>query len=88
MALRFGYHHLGRMAQEQRDFVQAERWYGKALAITERRGNEQDAANTYHHLGRMAQEQGDLAQAPPPVQATLKALCEDAGLGPLPAENA
>ena len=105
-----------------RDFAQAEQWYRKSLAISEKQGNEHGAASTYHQLGSIAEEQRDFAQAgqwlirsiviclryndhyhlqmatqnflrcyaqaPPAVQATLKALWENAGLGPLPAENA
>ena len=57
------YHHLGMIAQEQRDFAQAEQWYRKSLAISEKPGNESDAASTYHQLGSIAQEQRDFAQA-------------------------
>ena len=38
------YHHLGMIAQEQRDFASAEQWYRKALAIEEKQGNEHGAA--------------------------------------------
>jgi tetratricopeptide (TPR) repeat protein len=113
---------LAAYAENQRDFAQAEQWYRKSLAISEKQGNEHGAASTYHQLGIIAQEQRDsaqagqwyirsiviylryndryslriaaqsflrcYAQAPPAIQATLKALWENAGLGPLPAENA
>ena len=44
------------IAQEQRDFAAAERWYQKALAIKEKQGNEHGAASTYHQLGRIAHQ--------------------------------
>ena len=54
---------MGTIAQEQRDFAAAEGWYKKALAITEKQGNEHGAAGTYHQLGRIAEEQQDFPQA-------------------------
>ena len=39
------YHTLGSIAQEQRDFAQAEQWYRKSLAISEKLGNEHRAAS-------------------------------------------
>ena len=57
------YHHLGMIAQQQRDFVAAQQWYRKSLAIEEKHGNEHIAAGTYHQLGRIAQEQRDFAAA-------------------------
>jgi tetratricopeptide (TPR) repeat protein len=52
------FHALGVIAQEQRDFEAAEKWYNKSLFLKEKQGNEQGAANTYHNLGAVAQEQG------------------------------
>ena len=57
------YHQLGMIAQEQRDFETAERWYLKSLAIEERLGNEHGAASTYHQLGIVAQAQRDFETA-------------------------
>ena len=48
------YHHLGMIAEEQRDFATAEQWCRKSLAITEKQGNEHAAASTYHQLGNVA----------------------------------
>ena len=48
------YHHLGIIAEEQRDFTTAEEWYLKSLAIFEKQGDEHGAARTYHHLGMIA----------------------------------
>ena len=45
------YHRLGSIAQEQRDFATAESWYKKSLAISEKHGNEHDAASSYGQLG-------------------------------------
>ena len=54
---------LGMIAQEQRDFTGAERWYREALAIKEKQGDEHGAALTYHQLGMIAQEQRDFVGA-------------------------
>lgn len=54
---------LGRIAQEQRDFVAAEQWYRKSLVVEENLGNEQRIAIVYHQLGRIAQDQRDFATA-------------------------
>jgi tetratricopeptide (TPR) repeat protein len=62
-SLRAGYHGLGMVAQERRAFAEAERWYLKSLAITEKLGVEHPAASTYHQLGRVAQERRDFAEA-------------------------
>jgi len=51
------------IAQKQRDFVAAEKWYRKSLAIKEKQGNEHGAATSYHQLGMIAQEQRDFAAA-------------------------
>jgi len=51
------------IAEEQRDWAEAERWYLKSLNISERQGNEHDAANTYHQLGVIAQAQRDWGTA-------------------------
>ena len=53
------YHQLGRIAQERRDFDEAERWYRKSLAIDEKQGNEHGAALTYGQLGILAGLQED-----------------------------
>jgi tetratricopeptide (TPR) repeat protein len=51
------------IAQERDDFAAAEQWYRKALAISEKQGNEHGAASTYHQLGMIAQERDDFAAA-------------------------
>jgi tetratricopeptide (TPR) repeat protein len=57
------YHQLGIIAHEQRDFIAANVWYLKSLAITEQQGDEHGAASAYHQLGVIAEEQHDLAAA-------------------------
>ncbi len=42
---------LGIIAHERRDFAQAEKWYRKSLAISEKLGDEPGAASSYHQLG-------------------------------------
>ncbi|MCP4655884.1 MAG: tetratricopeptide repeat protein [bacterium] len=54
-----GYHHLGRIAQQRRDFDDAEMWYRKALAIFEDLGAEYRAAGAYNQLGITAQQRRD-----------------------------
>ncbi len=51
------------IAQERRDFDEAEKWYLKSLEITEKQGNEHGAASTYHQLGMIAQERRDFDEA-------------------------
>ena len=48
------YHQLGRVAQERRDFEEAERWYQRSLEVRERLGDEHGAAGTYGQLGIIA----------------------------------
>ena len=48
------YHQLGRVAQERRDFEEAERWYQRSLEVSERLGDEHGAAGTYGQLGIIA----------------------------------
>jgi tetratricopeptide (TPR) repeat protein len=76
------YQNLGIIAATQRDFVQAGQWMMRSIVIYVRYNDGyhlQMAARNFLHC---------YAQAPPAVQPPLKALWEDAGLGPLPAENA
>jgi CHAT domain-containing protein/NB-ARC domain-containing protein len=51
------YHQLGRIAQEQRNFVHAEQWYLRSLAIKENEGDEHGSANTYAQLGALQRAQ-------------------------------
>jgi tetratricopeptide (TPR) repeat protein len=57
------FHQLGRVAEEERKFDEAKRWYNKALEIKERFGDELNAAGDYHQLGRVAQEERKFDEA-------------------------
>jgi tetratricopeptide (TPR) repeat protein len=57
------YHQLGRVAQEQLQWVQAEQYYQQALALWVEFGDRYSQASTYHQLGRVAQSQQQWAQA-------------------------
>jgi uncharacterized protein HemY len=51
------YHQLGMVAQEQRQWEQAEDYYQKALQISIDFNDRYAQAGTYHQLGRVALEQ-------------------------------
>jgi len=57
------YHQLGVVAEAQRQWAQAERYYGQALEIKIEFNDRYSQASTYHQLGRVAQEQRQWAQA-------------------------
>jgi tetratricopeptide (TPR) repeat protein len=57
------YHQLGIVAQEQRQWTQAERYYQQALAIFIEFKDRHAQATTYHQLGIVAEEQRQWAQA-------------------------
>jgi tetratricopeptide (TPR) repeat protein len=57
------YHQLGRVAQEQRRFAEAEAHYRQALDLKLEHGDRHRAADTYHQLGRVAEEQRRFAEA-------------------------
>jgi tetratricopeptide (TPR) repeat protein len=56
-------HQLGVIAQERRQWEEAERWYRQSLAIKERLGDEHGQAITLHQLGSIAEERGNVADA-------------------------
>src|SRR5262249_3630916 len=56
-------HQLGRIAQEQRRWDEAESFYRQSLALSERIGNEHTQSGSLHQLGRIAEDQGNAAQA-------------------------
>jgi tetratricopeptide (TPR) repeat protein len=56
-------HRLGVVAQEQRQYKQAEEYYKKALEICIEFNARYDQAPTYHQLGHVAQEQRQYKQA-------------------------
>jgi tetratricopeptide (TPR) repeat protein len=51
------YHQLGRVAAEQRNWVEAEDYYQKALKIAVEFNDRYSQASTYHQLGMVAEEQ-------------------------------
>lgn len=57
------YHQLGIVAQQQRQFEQAEQYYFKALKIKEDAGDFYSAANVYHQLGMVAEKQQQFEDA-------------------------
>src|SRR5208282_3874947 len=57
------YHWLGRVAEEQRHFTDAEAAYNQALAISLEFNDRYGAALTYHELGIVAKEQRRFAEA-------------------------
>jgi tetratricopeptide (TPR) repeat protein len=57
------YHHLGRVAQEMREFDEARRNYQQALEIFDEIGDRYAPAHVYHSLGRTAQELGEFEEA-------------------------
>lgn len=65
------YHHMGWLAQERRDFEQAEQWYKKSLEIKLRLGNVHGVAISYHQLGQVARLQRN---GPSSARYYLKAL--------------
>lgn len=56
-------HYLGRVAEEQRDFAEAEHNYERALATWLQLNDRHSAAGTYHQLGMVAQQQRRFAKA-------------------------
>ena len=57
------YHQLGRVAEEQRRWAEAEAHYKQALAIKVEFNDRYSQASTYHQLGVVAQEQRRWAEA-------------------------
>ena len=70
------YHQLGRVAQEQRQWAQAEQYYQQALAIYIEFNDRYSQASTYHQLGRVAQEQRQWEQAEQYYQQALEIYIE------------
>jgi tetratricopeptide (TPR) repeat protein len=57
------YHNLGRVAEEQRQWEQAQTYYQNALDIYIEFNDRYSQASTYHQLGTVAQEQRQWEQA-------------------------
>ena len=70
------YHQLGRVAEEQRQWAQAEQHYQQALAIYIEFNDRYSQASTYHQLGIVAQEQRQWAQAEQHYQQALAIFIE------------
>src|SRR2546421_8498422 len=69
-------HQLGYVAQEQRQWEQAEQYYQQALQIDIEYNDRYEQASTYHQLGRMAQEQRQWEQAKDYLLQALKIFVE------------
>ncbi len=70
------YHQLGRVAQEQRQWQQAEQYYQQALQINIEYNDRYAQASTYHQLGRVAEEQRQWEQAEQYYQQALQIYIE------------
>ena len=70
------YHQLGTVAQEQRQWQQAEQYYQQALQIFIEYNDRYAQANTYGRLGIMAGEQGQLTQAQAYILQALEKFVE------------
>jgi len=57
------YHQLGNVAEEQRQWQQAEQYYQQALQIFIEYNDRYAQASTYHQLGMVAEEQRQWEQA-------------------------
>jgi tetratricopeptide (TPR) repeat protein len=57
------WHNLGIIAQERREFNEAEQWYRKSLAIEEKFKDKYGQAQTLHQLGMIAQERREFNEA-------------------------
>jgi len=70
------YHNLGAVAQEQRQFEQAEEYYQQALQIYSEYNDRYSQTMTYHNLGIIAQEQRQFEQAEQYYQQALRLKIE------------
>ena len=57
------YHQLGVLAQDRRDYAEAQRRYEQSLEIDERLGDQPGMAISFAALGSLAAEYGDLSEA-------------------------
>jgi tetratricopeptide (TPR) repeat protein len=69
-------HQLGRVAQEQRQWGEAEQYYQQALAIYVKFNDRDNQARTYHNLGVVAQEQRQWGEAEQYYQQALAIYVE------------
>ncbi len=70
------YHQLGMVAEEQRQWAQAEQYYQQALQIFIEYQDRYRQASTYHQLGRVAEAQRQWAQAEQYYQQALQIKIE------------
>ncbi|MHB8600667.1 MAG: tetratricopeptide repeat protein, partial [Ktedonobacteraceae bacterium] len=70
------YHQLGYVAQEQRQWKQAEQYYQHALQLKIEYNARYEQASTYHQLGIVAQEQRQWGQAEQCYQHALQIYIE------------
>ena len=70
------YHQLGRVAEEQRQWSQAEQYYLQALEIDIEYNDWHSQARTYHQLAKMAQAQRQWEQAEQYYQQALQLKIE------------
>jgi len=70
------YHQLGIVAQEQRQWEQAEQYYQQALQLKIESNDRYNQASTYHNLGAVAQEQRQWEQAEQYYQQALQICIE------------
>ena len=75
-------HQLGRLAQEKREWQQAEEYYKESLKIDEKFKNRESQASTYHQLGRISQEKREWQQAEEYYKESLKIDKEFKNRGP------
>ncbi|NES03617.1 MAG: tetratricopeptide repeat protein [Okeania sp. SIO2F4] len=72
------YHHLGMVAQEQRQFNEAIKNFQEAMQIFENTGDFYNVADEYHHLGMVAREQRQFDEAIKNFQEAIQ-IFENAG---------
>jgi tetratricopeptide (TPR) repeat protein len=70
------YHQLGRLAQDQQRFGQAEQYYQQALQIYQKHNDTHEQAKTFANLGIMAEEQQKFEQAEQYYQQALEIFQE------------
>jgi tetratricopeptide (TPR) repeat protein len=71
-----GYHQLGKVAAEQRQYEEARNYYQQALQIAIEFGDRYEQARTYHNLGNVAQGQQQYKEAHDYYQKALQLFIE------------
>ncbi|MGP1371633.1 MAG: CHAT domain-containing protein, partial [Almyronema sp.] len=70
------YHQMGRVAEEQRNYPQAQQYYQQALDLFIEFGDRYEQAGTYHQMGSVAEEQRNYPQAQQYYQQALDLFIE------------